>query len=201
LCSPLLGRYNVSNLLCALSMALHAGVPLDTASAAVSQARPRWGRLEKVETPLPCDVYVDYAHTDDALEKVLTTLREITTGRLMAVFGCGGNRDRSKRPAMGRVAAELADRLIITSDNPRNEEPLDIIREIVAGIPPERASFEIVPDRREAIRAALRQGMKGDTIVIAGKGHENYQEFANRVIPFDDREEVRSLAAHLESMT
>jgi UDP-N-acetylmuramoyl-L-alanyl-D-glutamate--2,6-diaminopimelate ligase len=198
LCSQLMGRFNVSNQLCAAAMALRAGVSLDVVVAAIAAARPRWGRLEKVATPLPCEVFVDYAHTDDALDKVLTTLREITPRRLIVVFGCGGNRDRTKRPLMGRVAAMQADHAIITSDNPRTEEPLEIIREIVAGLPP-GASFENVPDRREAILTALRQGAKGDVVLIAGKGHENYQEFANRVIPFDDREQVRSLAAVIRS--
>lgn len=194
LCSQLMGRYNVSNQLCAAAMALKAGVSLEGVVAAVGNARPRWGRLEKVVTTLPCEVFVDYAHTDDALNKVLTTLREITPGRLIVVFGCGGNRDRAKRPLMGCAAATQADHTIITSDNPRIEEPLDIIREIVAGIPT-GTSYEIEPDRHAAILTALRQGAKGDTVLIAGKGHENYQEFANRVIPFDDREQVRTLAA------
>jgi UDP-N-acetylmuramoyl-L-alanyl-D-glutamate--2,6-diaminopimelate ligase len=198
LCSQLMGRYNVSNQLCAATLALKAGVPLESVAAAVGSARPRWGRLENVGTPLPCSIFVDYAHTDDALDKVLTTLREITPRRLIVVFGCGGNRDRTKRPVMGCVAARLADHVIVTSDNPRTEEPLDIIREIVAGIPA-GSSFETVPDRREAILTALRQGGNGDTVLIAGKGHENYQEFANRVIPFDDREQVRSLAALVRS--
>jgi UDP-N-acetylmuramoyl-L-alanyl-D-glutamate--2,6-diaminopimelate ligase len=192
-CSQMMGRYNVANQLCAAALALTAGVPLASVAAAISAAKPRWGRLEKVATPLPCSIFVDYAHTDDALENVLTTLREITPGKLIVVFGCGGNRDRTKRPVMGRVAATLADHAIITSDNPRTEEPLDIIREIAAGIPA-GSSFETVPDRREAILTALQRGTRGDTVLIAGKGHENYQEFANRVIPFDDREQVRALA-------
>jgi UDP-N-acetylmuramoyl-L-alanyl-D-glutamate--2,6-diaminopimelate ligase len=192
-----MGRYNVSNQLCAAVLALKAGVPLDVVAAGIGEARPRWGRLELVPTPLPCDIFVDYAHTDDALDQVLTTLREITAGRLIVVFGCGGNRDRTKRPAMGRVAAAKADHVIITSDNPRTEDPLAIIREIIAGIPPDGATWEAVPDRRDAILAALRRGGKGDIVLIAGKGHENVQEFANRVIPFDDREQVRALAAQL----
>jgi UDP-N-acetylmuramoyl-L-alanyl-D-glutamate--2,6-diaminopimelate ligase len=145
---------------------------------------------------LPATVYVDYAHTDDALRNVLAALREVTAGRLIAVFGCGGDRDRTKRPLMGRAAAELADHVVVTSDNPRSEDPLAIIREIVAGLPAD-ASWEAVPDRRLAIRAALRASRAGDVVVIAGKGHENYQEFANRVVPFDDREQVRSLAHEL----
>ncbi len=191
----LLGRYNIANMLCAAGLALAAGVPLATIVPVLQGARPRWGRLERIETPLPATVFVDYAHTDDALEKVLATLREITRGRLIVVFGCGGNRDRTKRPLMGRAAALLADHAIVTSDNPRNEDPLAIIREIVADLPAS-ASWEAIPDRREAIRAALRASRAGDVVLVAGKGHENYQEFANRVLPFDDREQVRSLALH-----
>lgn len=194
--TALLGRYNVSNMLCAAGMALAAGVPLDGVARTLAAAAPRWGRLERVATPLPAAVFVDYAHTDDALAKVLDALREITAARLIVVFGCGGNRDRGKRPMMGKAAAERADHLIITSDNPRNEDPLAIIAEIVAGIPA-GTSHAIVPDRREAIRAALEAGAEGDVILIAGKGHENYQEFGSRVVPFDDREQVRSLARHV----
>jgi UDP-N-acetylmuramoyl-L-alanyl-D-glutamate--2,6-diaminopimelate ligase len=194
--SRLLGRYNVANLLCASAIALRAGVPLDKIAAVLEDARPRWGRLERVETPLPATVFVDYAHTDDALDKVLGTLREITAGRLIVVFGCGGNRDRTKRPIMGRVAAEKADRVIVTSDNPRKENPQAIIDEITAGIPAGRA-YVAIPDRREAILAALREGRAGDVIVIAGKGHENTQELDNRSIPFDDREQVRQLATQV----
>jgi UDP-N-acetylmuramoyl-L-alanyl-D-glutamate--2,6-diaminopimelate ligase len=194
--SGLPGRYNVANMLAAAGLGLAAGVPLDAVAASLAAARPRWGRLERVETPLPATVYVDYAHTDDALRNVLAALREVTAGRLIAVFGCGGDRDRTKRPLMGRAAAELADHVVVTSDNPRSEDPLAIIREIVAGLPAD-ASWEAVPDRRLAIRAALRASRAGDVVVIAGKGHENYQEFANRVVPFDDREQVRSLAHEL----
>ena len=192
----LLGRYNVANLLCATALACKAGVPFDKIAGVIESAQPRWGRLERVATPLPATVFVDYAHTDDALDKVLTTLREITRNRLIAVFGCGGNRDRTKRPVMGRVAAEKADHLVITSDNPRNENPQAIMDEIVSGIPAGR-SYETNPDRREAILAALRQGRAGDVIVIAGKGHETTQEFDNRSIPFDDREQVRLLATSI----
>ena len=189
----LLGRYNVANMLCATALALKAGVPFGRIVGVLESALPRWGRLERVVTPLPPTIFVDYAHTDDALDKVLTTLREITAGRLIAVFGCGGDRDRTKRPIMGRVAATQADHVIVTSDNPRTESPSAIIGEIVAGIPAGR-SFETVPDRREAILSALRQGTSGDVLLIAGKGHETTQEFDNRSIPFDDREQVRALA-------
>lgn len=194
--SHLLGRYNVSNMLCAAAIALQAGVPFALVAQVLTNALPRWGRLERVATPLPATIFVDYAHTDDALNNVLTTLRELTAKRLIVVFGCGGDRDRTKRPIMGRVAAEKADHVIVTSDNPRREDPSAIIQEIVAGIPA-GARFETQSDRREAILAALRLGQAGDVILIAGKGHETYQEFANRTIPFDDREQVRLLAAQV----
>ena len=192
----LLGRYNVANMLCAAAQAGKAGVPFENIVGVLETAQPRWGRLERVVTSLPATIFVDYAHTDDALDKVLTTLREITRGRLIVMFGCGGNRDRTKRPIMGRVAAEKADHVVITSDNPRKENPQAIIDEIVAGIPAGR-SYETIPDRHEAILAALRQGRAGDVILIAGKGHETSQEFDNRSIAFDDREQVRALAAKM----
>jgi len=192
----LLGRYNVSNMLCAAAIALKAGVPFERIVGVLENSRPRWGRLERVTTALPATIFVDYAHTDDALDKVLSTLRELTQKRLIVLFGCGGNRDRTKRPIMGRVAAEKADHVIVTSDNPRNEPPQEIIKEIVAGIPAGR-SFETNVDRHEAILAALRMGQAGDIILVAGKGHETTQEFENRSIPFDDREQVRLLAQQL----
>jgi UDP-N-acetylmuramoyl-L-alanyl-D-glutamate--2,6-diaminopimelate ligase len=194
--SRLLGRYNVSNQLCAIAIACRAGVPFDRIVGTIEQSLPRWGRLEPVATALPAAVFVDYAHTDDALGNVLATLREITAGRLIVVFGCGGNRDRTKRPIMGRVASQLADWTVVTSDNPRNENPQAIIQEIVAGIPEGRRYVTVV-DRQEAIATALRESRAGDVILIAGKGHETTQEFENRSIPFDDREQVRHLAGTL----
>lgn len=136
--------------------------------------------------------YVDYAHTDDALANVLSILRKIAKGRLITVFGAGGNRDRTKRPRMGRKAAEFADLLIVTSDNPRNENPEAIIREIVAGIP-EGTAYETEPDRRKAIRRAVELAGPGDVVLIAGKGHENYQEIAGKRYHLDDREVLKDL--------
>ena len=187
----LLGRHNVANMLCASALAVAAGgATLESVSRVLGAALPRWGRLEVVPTPLPATFFVDYAHTDDALEKVLTALREITKGRLICVFGCGGDRDRTKRPKMGAVVGTLADHAIVTSDNPRTEDPNAIIREVVAGIPPS-ASFEVEPDRAAAIARAIGASGEGDVVLVAGKGHETYQEFADRTIPFDDREQVR----------
>lgn len=196
LCVHLAGRYNIANMLCAAGLALEAGVPLDTVAVTLEQARPQWGRLERVTTALPCAVFVDYAHTDDALRNVLTTLREITRGRLIVVFGCGGNRDRTKRPLMGRVCAELADRLVVTSDNPRGEEPMAIIGQILEGVPA-GADAAIEPDRRAAIRLALAEAGPDDVVIVAGKGHEPFQELADRTVPFDDRRVVAEEAQAL----
>jgi len=189
LCVHLAGRYNIANMLCAAGLALDAGVPLDTVAATLEQARPQWGRLERVPTALPAAVFVDYAHTDDALRNVLTTLREITRGRLIVVFGCGGNRDRTKRPLMGRVCAELADWLVVTSDNPRGEEPMSIIGQILEGVSADTA-VAVEPDRRAAIRLALAESGPDDVVLVAGKGHEPFQELADRTVPFDDRQVV-----------
>lgn len=185
----LAGRYNIANMLCAAGLALEAGVALESVASALEEAKPRWGRLERVPAAVPATVFVDYAHTDDALTNVLTTLREMTQGRLTVVFGCGGDRDRKKRPLMGRACAALADRLLITSDNPRAEEPMAIIGEILAGVP-EGTDYVVEPDRRAAIRRALLGTAAGDVVVVAGKGHEPFQELAARTIPFDDRQVV-----------
>jgi len=196
LCVHLAGRYNIANMLCAAGLALEAGVPLDTVASALQEAKPRWGRLERVPAPVPATVFVDYAHTDDALTNVLGTLREMTQGRLIVVFGCGGDRDRMKRPLMGRACAALADRLVITSDNPRGEAPLAIIGEIVKGVT-EGTAYEVEPDRRAAIRRALELSAAGDIVLVAGKGHEPFQELADRTVPFDDRQVVLEEAGKL----
>jgi len=196
LCVHLAGRYNIANMLCAAGLALEAGVSLDAVASALEAAKPRWGRLERVPAPVPATVFVDYAHTDDALTNVLGTLREMTRGRLTVVFGCGGDRDRTKRPLMGRACAALADRLVITSDNPRSEDPSAIIGEIMAGVPA-GTSYEVEPDRRAAIRRALEGATAGDVVLVAGKGHEPFQELADRTVPFDDRQVVMEEAAKL----
>jgi UDP-N-acetylmuramoyl-L-alanyl-D-glutamate--2,6-diaminopimelate ligase len=183
----LCGRYNVDNALAALGASVALGIPLETAVRGVGKVASVPGRLEAIREGQPFHVFVDYAHTDDALKNVLVTLRELVKGRLIAVFGCGGNRDAGKRPLMGRVASELADHAVITSDNPRKEDPAEIIRQIEGGFSG-RATRETVLDRKEAIRRALGQAKEGDVVLIAGKGHETYQEFADTRVPFDDRE-------------
>lgn len=183
----LLGRYNVSNILCAIGMAVAGGVPLDTAIGTASRARPRWGRLEKVADIRGAAVFVDYAHTPDAIGKVLGALREITPGKLVIVFGCGGDRDRGKRPLMAEVASSMADFAILTSDNPRTEDPEKIMDDAEAGFTSGGAGHLRIADRREAIRRAIAMLHECDTLVIAGKGHETYQEICGVKHPFDDR--------------
>jgi UDP-N-acetylmuramoyl-L-alanyl-D-glutamate--2,6-diaminopimelate ligase len=183
----LIGRHNVYNALAAVGTALALDVPLQVVQAALAAMPPVPGRLESIHQGQPFGVYVDYAHTDDALRNVLTTLREITPGRLWLVFGCGGNRDAGKRPKMGAAAAELATFSIITSDNPRHESPEVIAGQIEEGYRSVRQNGYLVElDRRRAIREILRRAAKGDTVLLAGKGHETYQEFEGTVVPFDD---------------
>jgi UDP-N-acetylmuramoyl-L-alanyl-D-glutamate--2,6-diaminopimelate ligase len=198
--SPLVGRHNVQNLLGAAGACLHLGVAPDVVAEGIRRLRAVPGRFEKVEAGQPFGVVVDYAHTPDALERVLQVAREYAPARVIALFGCGGDRDRTKRPIMGEIAARLADLVIVTSDNPRSEEPGAIIREIEAGAKkvgrPAEARVTI-PDRREAIGAALARARTGDLVVIAGKGHETYQVLRDRTIPFDDRVVAREALAAL----
>ena len=185
---PLPGHFNVENALAALAAAASMGVGVERAAASLGGADRAPGRFEPVDEGQPFAVLVDYAHTPDSLDNVLRAARRITQGRLICVFGCGGDRDRDKRPRMGRIGAELSDLCVVTSDNPRSESPEAIIAEILEGIA-EREDVEVEPDRRAAIALALRAAGPGDTVVIAGKGHEQGQEFeGGRKIPFDDRE-------------
>jgi UDP-N-acetylmuramoyl-L-alanyl-D-glutamate--2,6-diaminopimelate ligase len=191
---PLPGDFNIANALVAVAIARACGVELGAAAEALADAPLVPGRLEPVLAGQPFSVLVDYAHTPDSLRNVLDAARRLTAGRLIAVFGCGGDRDRAKRPLMGEIGAHLADLAVVTSDNPRSEDPEAIIAEIIAGIAAadRRAAVEIEPDRRAAIRLALEAARARDTVVIAGKGHEEGQEFANgRKLPFDDREVAR----------
>ncbi len=181
-----LGRFNIWNALAAMAVAGARGIPMDLVVATLRHFHGAPGRLERIPNRKGLDVFVDYAHTDDALDHVLTTLREVCRGHLYVVFGCGGNRDRSKRPLMGRVAGLRADYVILTNDNPREEDPMQILREIEQGIPP-GSSYEIIPDREAAIARAIQLARSGDMVLIAGKGHETCQEFARSVVPFDDR--------------
>jgi UDP-N-acetylmuramoyl-L-alanyl-D-glutamate--2,6-diaminopimelate ligase len=188
----LVGRFNVENALAAAASAGLAGVPLDAIVAGLSGLAGVPGRLEVVSTDQSFGVVVDYAHTADALENVLRAVRPLATGRVIVVFGCGGDRDRGKRPAMARAACSLADRVIITTDNPRSEDPLSIIAEIEAGADGHQ---EVEPDRRRAIARAIELAETGDVVVIAGKGHEQGQDVAGVISPFDDREVAREVLA------
>jgi UDP-N-acetylmuramoyl-L-alanyl-D-glutamate--2,6-diaminopimelate ligase len=182
--SPLSGAFNVYNMLAALATARTLGISLDTCVEAIRTAVQVPGRFESVDEGQPFAVLVDYAHTPDSLENVLQTARRLTDKRLHVVFGCGGDRDRGKRPLMGQIAARLADRVIVTSDNPRSEDPDAIIDEILAGVD-QPVDHEV--DRRQAIQAAIAAAGPGDVVVIAGKGHEQGQEFeSGRKLPFDD---------------
>jgi len=185
----LAGRFNVYNALAAASCGLALGLPLRDITRDLATVSRVDGRFECVDEGQSFAVIVDYAHTPDALRNVLVSARPLATGRLICVFGCGGDRDRTKRPQMGAIVAELADLPIVTSDNPRSEDPLAIIADIRAGMPPGDLLAE--PDRRRAIEVAVSLAQTGDLIVIAGKGHEDYQIFADRTVHFDDREEAR----------
>ncbi len=192
--TPLIGRYNADNLAAAFLMAQGLGVGRDRIVAALSATAGVPGRLQAINFPHNCLALIDYAHTDDALRKVLLTLKELPHHRLIVVFGCGGDRDREKRPRMGRVAAAYADYMIITSDNPRNEEPELIVTDILAGIPA-TAAYEVILDRRQAIESAVKMLESDDIILLAGKGHEDYQEIAGKREYFDDRVELLRLMA------
>ena len=194
--SSLRGRFNVENCLAAFTAARVLGIDDGTAATAISSVRGVPGRLETVEVGQEFLVMVDYAHTPDSVENVLRAARPLTAGRLIVVLGCGGDRDRSKRPGMGRAATSHADLTVITSDNPRSEDPSAIIAEIEPGAKEGGGRFVVEPDRRAAIRLAVSEARPGDAVVIAGKGHETYQELAGRTIEFDDRvvaaEELRA---------
>jgi UDP-N-acetylmuramoyl-L-alanyl-D-glutamate--2,6-diaminopimelate ligase len=188
----LLGRYNVSNSLAAAGLCLAAGIDLETIADGLSAQQTIPGRLEKVDAVVDFSVIVDYAHTDDALKKVLSTLKPLCKGKLSVVFGCGGDRDRTKRPRMAKVAGRLADMAIVTSDNPRTENPDDIINDIVAGFDePDSQAVLIEPNRKRAIELAIESAGEGDIILIAGKGHETYQIIGTQRFDFDDREIAR----------
>ncbi len=186
----LIGRFNLYNALAAFAAAAALGIPVPIIVKALGEMHCVPGRLEAVPNTKGKRVFVDYAHTDDALLNVLETLRAITPGRLIVVFGCGGNRDKGKRPLMGKIAARIADYSIITNDNPRNEVPEKIAAEITAGFDSER-KYEIILDRKAAIARGLGLIGKKDVLLIAGKGHETYQEFNGVIVPFDDREAVQ----------
>ena len=187
---PIPGGFTVYNALGVLSCGLALGLPLDACAAALAKAPGVKGRAEVVPVPADFTVLIDYAHTPDALENILTAVRDFTEGRVICLFGCGGDRDRTKRPKMGAVAGALADLAVVTSDNPRTEDPEAIIRDILPGLAGLPAEVAVEPDRRAAIRLALSLARPGDTVVLAGKGHETYQEVGGQLLHLDEREEV-----------
>ncbi len=186
------GDFTVSNALGVIACCLALGLPLEQVAAALGRTPGVKGRVEVVPVPAPYTVLIDYAHTPDALEKVLAAARQGTRGRLICLFGCGGDRDRTKRPVMGRIAAQGADLVILTSDNPRTEDPEAILDQVAAGFPPGFTAWIRQSDRRKAIRQALALGQPGDGILLAGKGHETYQEIGKTRIHLDEREEITS---------
>lgn len=194
---PLIGRFNMYNSLAALAAAVCAGVPVREAVAALADCPQVPGRLEQVANRCGVQAFVDYAHTPDALENVCRTLKELSTRRLITVFGCGGDRDPGKRPLMGAVASRLSDICIVTSDNPRTEDPEEIIRQVLAGMP---AGTEAIADRAQAIRAAIELSRKGDIVLVAGKGHENYQEINGVRNDFSDAVWVRRALMDKETL-
>jgi UDP-N-acetylmuramoyl-L-alanyl-D-glutamate--2,6-diaminopimelate ligase len=192
--SPLLGAYNVSNLLCAFALCHGLGHDVAERLPLLASLPGIPGRMERIDNELGANVLVDYAHTDDALRNVLGMLREITPGRVLVVFGCGGNRDRTKRPRMTAAVQQLADFAWATADNPRKEPLEQIFADMKTGVSdPERICF--IEERRRAISVALDALHPGDSLLIAGKGHEPFQEFGDTVITFDDRQVARELIA------
>jgi UDP-N-acetylmuramoyl-L-alanyl-D-glutamate--2,6-diaminopimelate ligase len=202
--SRLVGEHNVYNLLGAIGVALHAGATRDQVQEAVASLTNVPGRFERVTAGQDFTVVVDYAHTEDALVRLLTAAQALKGRRIVTVFGCGGDRDRGKRPKMGRAAVEYSDVVVLTSDNPRTEDPLAILQEVEAGVREglnvhPNVEYHLIADRREAITAAVRLARAGDIVLIAGKGHEDYQILGTKKVHFDDREVAREAIQQLRN--
>jgi UDP-N-acetylmuramoyl-L-alanyl-D-glutamate--2,6-diaminopimelate ligase len=191
--SPLIGRINVYNILAACGVGLSYGIPPETIAQGVADLKAVPGRFERVDEGQPFTVVVDYAHTDDALRNILAVARGLNPRRIITLFGCGGDRDRSKRPLMGQAAAEGSDLVVLTSDNPRSEDPLAIMNDALVGIRRSDVPHVVEPDRAAAIARALKEAREGDIVILAGKGHETYQVLKDRTIAFDDREVARAV--------
>ena len=191
-CSPLVGRINVYNILAAIGAGVALGIAREHIEAGIRQVESVPGRFERIDQGQPYLLVVDYAHTDDALRNLIATARELnSSGRIITLFGCGGDRDRAKRPLMGEVAGSMSDVVVLTSDNPRSEDPLRIINDVVVGLQKARARYLVEPDRAKAVERALDEARPGDIVLLAGKGHETYQVLDDRTIDFDDREVAR----------
>ena len=200
--SRLCGAFNVLNILAATGTAVRYGIPPKTIARGVEQCASVAGRFETVDVGQPFAVVVDYAHTADALENVIGAARALLKaeggrGRILTLFGCGGDRDRGKRPAMGEIAGKLSDLVILTSDNPRGEDPLNIINDVLVGLKRVDVRYELEPDRGEAIRKVLKEARQGDVVLLAGKGHEGYQTVGVEKVPFDDREMARDVLGEM----
>ncbi|MFH1460451.1 MAG: UDP-N-acetylmuramoyl-L-alanyl-D-glutamate--2,6-diaminopimelate ligase [Candidatus Omnitrophota bacterium] len=188
-----IGRYNIYNILACICVGLAQNIELNSIVKAIQTMDSVPGRLERLSNNNIFEIFVDYAHTDDALTKVLTTLKELKPHKIITVFGCGGNRDTKKRPLMGKAASLLSDFLILTNDNPRNENPEKIIADIQSGFEVSFKNFEVILDRKKAIEKAITRAQQDDFILVAGKGHENYQIFGDKKIDFDDRKIIKDL--------
>jgi UDP-N-acetylmuramoyl-L-alanyl-D-glutamate--2,6-diaminopimelate ligase len=197
LTSPLVGKFNAYNILAACGAALSYGLDWATITRAIANAPLVPGRFESVQQGQPFLIVVDYAHTDDALRNVISVARELRPKRVITLFGCGGDRDRTKRPLMAQAAAQASDYVVLTSDNPRSEDPLGIMNDALVGLRRFDTPHTIEPDRAKAIRAALKEARTGDIVILAGKGHETYQVLKDRVIHFDDREVARDVLREL----
>jgi UDP-N-acetylmuramoyl-L-alanyl-D-glutamate--2,6-diaminopimelate ligase len=192
--SPLVGRINVYNILAAVATGVALGVPLNAIQKGIADLAAVPGRFERIDEGQPYLVVVDYAHTDDALRNLIQTARELNaSGRVIVLFGCGGDRDRTKRPLMGEVAGTLADLVVLTSDNPRSEDPLRIINDALVGLQKANGKYVVEADRERAIELALEEARSGDIVLLAGKGHETYQILGPKTIDFDDREVARKI--------
>ena len=192
--SPLVGKINVYNILAAIGAGVALGIPNAKIEQGIARLDLVPGRFQRIDEGQPFSVIVDYAHTDDALRNLIATARELAgTGRIITLFGAGGERDRSKRPLMGEVAGSLSDLVVLTSDNPRGEDPLRIINDVVVGLQKADANYQIEPDREKAVELALKQARDGDIVLLAGKGHETYQVLKQGAIDFDDREKARAI--------
>ena len=187
---PIPGQFSVYNGLTAAAICLAAGMPFDDVVAALCRVHGVKGRAEVVPTGRDLTVVIDYAHTPDGLQNICRTLKECCGGRLVTLFGCGGDRDRGKRPQMGKIAADLSDFVVVTSDNPRSEEPGAIIADILGGMRDTKTPYTVIEDRVQAIRWAIAHAQPGDTLLLAGKGHETYQILRDGVIHLDEREVV-----------
>lgn len=187
------GRFSVYNALSAIGAMLAMGVSVEDIKAGINNIKGVPGRIQNIPNDKGFNVIVDYAHTPDGLENIINSVREFTKGRVITVFGCGGDRDRTKRPIMGKIVAELSDIAVVTSDNPRSEKPEDILAEIENGVKPVTDKYEMIVDRKEAIKRAVEIAEKGDSVIIAGKGHENYQILGDKTIHFDDAEVAKEI--------